>query len=186
MSLSRDCTPWPGDRIVQLRALWDAGYSTLRIGLIMGISKSAVIGKAHRLRLAPRPSPIKPRDGRAPRKERTVPNGHARGTHSLPIGAGFLADMALSELPLMPACEPEPRPQTPVDTFRTCQWIEADPRVDATMCGQPAQIGSSYCPAHHERCWIRVPIRAVTVSEIGLPDPVRDGRADAQVGRSSL
>ena len=41
-----------------LRALWDEGHSTAEIGWRMGLSKNAVVGKAHRLNLRARPSPI--------------------------------------------------------------------------------------------------------------------------------
>ncbi|MFN7610116.1 MAG: GcrA family cell cycle regulator [bacterium] len=50
---------WPLEKIDLLRSLWARGDSGSEIGRIMGISKNAVVGKAHRLRLPPRPSPIK-------------------------------------------------------------------------------------------------------------------------------
>jgi GcrA cell cycle regulator len=50
---------WPLEKIDLLRSLWGRGDSGSEIGRIMGISKNAVVGKAHRLRLSPRPSPIK-------------------------------------------------------------------------------------------------------------------------------
>lgn len=50
---------WPLEKIDLLRSLWARGDSGAEIGRIMGISKNAVVGKAHRLRLPPRPSPIK-------------------------------------------------------------------------------------------------------------------------------
>lgn len=37
---------------------------------------------------------------------------------------------------------------------RTCQWIEAEPALaDSPRCGRPVRHGSSYCAAHHVRCW---------------------------------
>lgn len=35
---------------------------------------------------------------------------------------------------------------------KTCQWIDGDARERA-FCGAPVQPGSSYCAAHHARCW---------------------------------
>ena len=55
---------WGPDAIETLRALWAEGLSTAEIGRRMGVSKNAVVGKAHRLNLPPRPSPIR-RDGPA-------------------------------------------------------------------------------------------------------------------------
>ncbi|APH58099.1 Hypothetical protein GbCGDNIH6_2262 [Granulibacter bethesdensis] len=57
---------WSDEAITLLRAFWDEGLSTAEIGRRMGISKNAVVGKAHRLNLAARPSPIR-RDGVASR-----------------------------------------------------------------------------------------------------------------------
>ncbi len=51
-------TPWTAERDAQLRCLWDAGISGTEIGKRMGITKSAAIGRVHRLKLAPRVSPI--------------------------------------------------------------------------------------------------------------------------------
>jgi GcrA cell cycle regulator len=52
-------TIWTPERIEELGRLWVAGISTAEIGRRLGITKNAVIGKAHRLSLQPRPSPLK-------------------------------------------------------------------------------------------------------------------------------
>lgn len=49
--------PWP-DRDDTLRKLWDDGMSARDIGEAMTLSKNSIIGRAHRLELAARPSPI--------------------------------------------------------------------------------------------------------------------------------
>ncbi|HJS88304.1 MAG TPA: GcrA family cell cycle regulator, partial [Acetobacteraceae bacterium] len=59
---------WTEETIARLRALWAEGHSTAEIGRRLGISKNAVVGKAHRLDLTARPSPIRPSpDGPRPR-----------------------------------------------------------------------------------------------------------------------
>src|SRR5271165_3098824 len=64
---------WSDEVVARLRALWADGHSTAEIGRRLGVSKNAVVGKAHRLDLPARPSPIR-RDGtgsprpRAPRR----------------------------------------------------------------------------------------------------------------------
>ena len=64
---------WSEETIVHLRALWADGHSTAEIGRRLGVSKNAVVGKAHRLDLPARPSPIR-RDGPGPRQpRRSVP-----------------------------------------------------------------------------------------------------------------
>jgi GcrA cell cycle regulator len=45
---------WTRDRLVQLKQLWNEGIVTAEIGRRLGVSKNAVIGKAHRLGLTPR------------------------------------------------------------------------------------------------------------------------------------
>ncbi|MDB5368615.1 MAG: GcrA cell cycle regulator [Roseomonas sp.] len=56
---------WTPEAIEALRGFWSEGHSTAEIGRRMGISKNAVVGKAHRLNLSARPSPIR-RDAAAP------------------------------------------------------------------------------------------------------------------------
>jgi hypothetical protein len=35
-----------------------------------------------------------------------------------------------------------------------CRFIAGDPTADAMCCGDPVQLGSPYCPAHHARCYV--------------------------------
>ena len=50
---------WTDESITQLTNLWNEGKTGNEIAVIMGISRNSVIGKAHRLGLSGRPSPIK-------------------------------------------------------------------------------------------------------------------------------
>lgn len=50
---------WTEERIELLKALWADGLTTGEIGKRLDVSKNAVVGKAHRLGLKARPSPIK-------------------------------------------------------------------------------------------------------------------------------
>ena len=50
---------WTEESISRLRSFWQDGLSTAEIGRRMQITKNAVVGKAHRLTLPPRPSPIR-------------------------------------------------------------------------------------------------------------------------------
>ena len=62
---------WSDRVICQLRALWAEGHSTAEIGRRLGVTKNAIVGKAHRLDLTARPSPIR-RDPNAPASVRRV------------------------------------------------------------------------------------------------------------------
>lgn len=51
---------WTEERVSELRRLWSAGLSASQIADRLGeVSRNAVIGKAHRLGLKGRPSPIR-------------------------------------------------------------------------------------------------------------------------------
>ena len=55
---------WTDERIDQLKTLWDKGLTASQIAEELGgVSRNAVIGKAHRLGLKSRPSPVKANDG---------------------------------------------------------------------------------------------------------------------------
>lgn len=74
-------TIWTPELISQLGALWEQGLATAEIGRRLGISKNAVIGKAHRMALKARPSPLKspPRRrvaGAPPAPACSWPTGH--------------------------------------------------------------------------------------------------------------
>jgi GcrA cell cycle regulator len=55
---------WTDERINQLKTMWEKGMTASQIAEELGgVSRNAVIGKAHRLDLQSRPSPVKGVDG---------------------------------------------------------------------------------------------------------------------------
>ena len=57
---------WTDERIERLKELWTKGMTASQIAEELGgVSRNAVIGKAHRLDLQSRPSPVKANDGEA-------------------------------------------------------------------------------------------------------------------------
>jgi GcrA cell cycle regulator len=59
---------WTDERIDQLKTMWEKGMTASQIAEELGgVSRNAVIGKAHRLGLQSRPSPVKATDS-SPRK----------------------------------------------------------------------------------------------------------------------
>ena len=50
---------WNDDNVTRLRDLWDQGLPTAQIGKLLGFTKNAVVGKAHRIGLERRPSAIR-------------------------------------------------------------------------------------------------------------------------------
>jgi GcrA cell cycle regulator len=54
---------WTDERIDTLRKMWEGGSTASQIAEeLTGVSRNAVIGKAHRLGLQSRPSPVKPNE----------------------------------------------------------------------------------------------------------------------------
>ena len=106
---------WAEETIVRLRTLWDEGLSTAEIGRRLGVTKNAIVGKAHRLDLPARPSPIR-RDGSggAPRRPRpprvagpTLPPLSSASSATGP-GVGTMI------LPRMAVLAPKPVPLPPL------------------------------------------------------------------------
>jgi len=55
---------WTDERIDKLKSMWEKGMTASQIAEELGgVSRNAVIGKAHRLDLQSRPSPVKGNDG---------------------------------------------------------------------------------------------------------------------------
>lgn len=53
-------SPWTDAALVErLCSDWERGFSITEIGVRLGVSRNAVVSKAHRLNLPARPSPIR-------------------------------------------------------------------------------------------------------------------------------
>ena len=66
---------WTDDRVEVLRNMWGAGKSASEIAEELGgVTRNAVIGKAHRLGLSGRPSPIQ-RKKKVKAEEKTIKKG---------------------------------------------------------------------------------------------------------------
>ena len=50
---------WNDENVARLKDFWDQGLPTAQIGKLLGFTKNAVVGKAHRIGLERRPSPIR-------------------------------------------------------------------------------------------------------------------------------
>ncbi|MEI6486065.1 MAG: GcrA family cell cycle regulator, partial [Sphingomonadales bacterium] len=59
---------WTEERIAKLKQGWEGGMTATQIAEMLGegVTRNAVIGKAHRLGLESRPSPVKATDAAAP------------------------------------------------------------------------------------------------------------------------
>ncbi len=92
---------WTPERIEMLQSLWREGHSASAIAeRLGGISRNAVIGKAHRLLLPSRPSPIK----REVRRPVTPQRSLGQGIHGCmwPIGDPKTSDFHFCGEPAHP------------------------------------------------------------------------------------
>ena len=112
---------WTEERVAQLRELWGSGKSASEIADILGdVTRNAVIGKAHRLQLSGRPSPIKSKE----------------------VGDSSVARKK--------APEPEPKEATILNlTDHMCRWPIGDPKEPGfRFCGKPTAGPLPYCMEH--------------------------------------
>jgi GcrA cell cycle regulator len=144
---------WTEERIELLRRLWIEDFSASRIAAELGgVSRSAVIGKIHRLGLQGRGSPTsslkrqcKPRLSQS---ERRVWR---------PLSIGNAALKAEPEMLVKPEPQPFPSVIVPIAkkltleklTERTCKWPIGDPRKeDFHFCGHDSLEALPYCRYH--------------------------------------
>lgn len=115
---------WTDERIEQLRSMWEKGLTASQIAdELGGVSRNAVIGKAHRLGLKSRPSPVKATEKvvKAPKPATPKP--------AAPAAPPRAAAPAFSRPAAPPRAEPKPavEPRTAVEA----DAAEAPPKPDA-------------------------------------------------------
>ncbi|HEC01684.1 MAG: global cell cycle regulator GcrA-like protein [Alphaproteobacteria bacterium] len=118
---------WTDERVAKLRELWDKGLSASQIAAVLaeGVTRNAVIGKAHRMNLASRPSPVKSDPKKKVKK--AVEKKAAPVKAKAPGGKVSLLEL----------------------TERMCKWPIGHPgEVDFHFCGKPSAQTFPYCPEH--------------------------------------
>ncbi|MCF8706570.1 GcrA family cell cycle regulator [Rhizorhapis sp. SPR117] len=119
---------WTDERIDQLKSMWEKGMTASQIAEDLGgVSRNAVIGKAHRLGLQSRPSPVKAGDG-----TRKV----ATAKKAAPKKADSQGDTAPVSVPARPAAAsaaparaapPEPATAAPVQSAPQPRIVSVGP-----------------------------------------------------------
>ena len=135
---------WTMARDILLQQMWESGVGTTAIGVSLGCSKNAIIGRARRLGLDRRPSPIKRLGpGESPKRRRSR------------------AKAAVLKPARVVPPKPSPAPLPPVAYVplearrRGCLWPMWNHRERAThlYCGEPVSPGCAYpwCAAHRAK-----------------------------------
>jgi len=164
---------WNDEIIVRLRALWMEGFSTAEIGRRIGVSKNAVVGKAHRLGLDARPSPIR-RSGLSEATPRPPAPRRVIGPTlpPLPAGAAEPAALRMAAEPVATAVPPparapqpaapavagpvRPVPARPVRRLACC-WPIGEPGTSSfRFCDDEATPGKPYCGQHAALAYVKV------------------------------
>lgn len=152
---------WTDERIALLKKMWKEGKSAADIAKTLGkgVTRNAVIGKAHRMGLSGRPSPIKntpPKKEAAPKAAKPAATPLRDAKKAAPAAkAAAKPNLALvKEAEELKKIEKEQIPLgggvALIDlTERMCKWPIGDPKEpDFTFCGRGIRVGTPYCPDH--------------------------------------
>lgn len=151
-------TLWPEEHDAQLRIEYRADAPFSEIAEVLNrrfgtaYSRNAVIGRAHRLKLPARKSPIKPKpEAVAPKAKKTDrlrvgPGAQVQAINRGPktSGDGYkpkTVDVASLDIRLVDL--------EPMQCRFAC--VRADD--EWRFCGHPVKAGSTYCESHHSLCW---------------------------------
>ncbi len=154
---------WTAKSIDLLRALWAEGHSTAEIGRRMGVTKNAIVGKAHRLDLPARPSPIRKTDAvdasAPPRRKPLVREAPPPSQQAAPrpqpteVPPSPQLSPAPMPAPVAPAAAVRPFPRA---SLRSCCWPIGEPGTrEFRFCGAEADPGKPYCAEHAAVAYVR-------------------------------
>jgi len=168
---------WDEETIRHLRDLWAQGHSTAEIGRRLSVSKNAIVGKAHRLDLDARPSPIR-REAAKPATERplayprmagpTLPPLASAGTPPVtppsniqPLRTAPVASVRPVSVVTIVAPAPRPvMPSAPIQARRSapsCCWPIGEPGTKTfRFCDDPSVAGKPYCDEHVKLAYVKI------------------------------
>ncbi len=124
---------WTDERVTLLKKLWSDGRTAAEIARVLGsgFTRNAVIGKAHRLKLSSRLSPVSsvPKVKAANTQKMMRPRARVEQAAPVQINIKGVKMIDLKE--------------------RMCRWPIGDPQdPDFKFCGCNAASGFPYCPDH--------------------------------------
>ena len=134
---------WTEEKVAKLKELWGKGNTASQIAeIIGGISRNAVIGKAHRLNLSAKiktRSAINYNNSQKANENSVTKRGRKSKFRSLLLDNSFEAakNLSLEEL-----------------TDTTCKYMDGHPdQKGSSFCGRKTVEKYSYCPLHMLIVW---------------------------------
>lgn len=137
---------WTEDRVSLLRKLWGDGHTAAEIAKELGgVTRNAVIGKAHRLKLSNRVSPIQQNKKAANKNTKRKVVEKTKSVQSAPAKSQSVSPPKFSEAPIPPGKLYDLTDLKP----RMCRWPCGDPREEGFgFCGEQTISGIPYCSDH--------------------------------------
>ena len=121
---------WTDERIATLKTMWEAGQTASQIAEALGgVSRNAVIGKAHRLELQARPSPVKPNDPDAKTAAAAGASSATAAAEPEPVTAPEPVEIE-AEAPMPAPVVAAPKPAAPVEPAPVAEEPEDDEDED--------------------------------------------------------
>jgi GcrA cell cycle regulator len=163
---------WTDERVELLRKLWSDGLSASQIAAQLGgVSRNAVIGKVHRLKLSARgratATPVRQKKAGQTSTATKTTTRAATVARTMPasIGATALQTVFEAEPVARHVVRPVENVVVPISrrlqliqlNERTCKWPNGDPlSEDFSFCGNDAAESGPYC-AYHSRIAFQPP-----------------------------
>jgi len=133
---------WNEDNVARLRELWDQGLPTAQIGKLLGFTKNAVVGKAHRIGLERRPSPIRRTAVKPDRKK-------ARSPVMPKLNFEIKKENNNEQLKTITTLQPKINNVFSKTKRRGCEWPEGHPdEIDFRFCDKERFEDKPYCLDH--------------------------------------
>lgn len=163
--------PWTPEMDERLKQLRIDGMSFADIGIAMQLSRSAVVGRAHRLKAkGVEIAATVPPSYQIRRAHKTPPEPKPLRTAAENVGTGLHRAVApqkpwrvVSGAAWIPL-DPDAVKPLVVRDAKQCAWPVGGEGSDTLCCGKPAMTGKPYCAHHHAVAFI--PSKPLTVRDL--------------------
>ncbi len=177
---------WTEERVSILKKLWGEGHTAAEIAKQLGgVTRNAVIGKAHRLKLSNRVSPIQQNKKPANSNKSTERKIQAEKAKVLATPAQQSATRKSVANPVV-----EEKPARAGDLYslmdlqpRMCRWPSGDPKEEEFgFCGHRTMPGLPYCEEHAKAAYQAATRNRIFSADKGAQAPAVDRKKAVAAG----